>query len=51
MKIYVLIVGLFLFIQGNGQEKHPQNTFQSPLDIPLILAGTFGELRSNLVLT
>lgn len=47
MKIYVLIVGLFLFIQGNGQEKHPQNTFQSPLDIPLILAGTFGELRSN----
>ncbi|MCK0157220.1 M23 family metallopeptidase [Cellulophaga sp. F20128] len=47
MKIYVLIVGLFLFIQGNGQEKYPQNTFQSPLDIPLILAGTFGELRSN----
>lgn len=31
----------------SGQEKYPQDTFRSPLDIPLILAGTFGELRSN----
>ncbi|PWL38330.1 peptidase M23 [Flagellimonas aquimarina] len=30
-----------------AQEKYPQDVFQSPLDIPLILAGTFGELRSN----
>ncbi|MEX0361876.1 MAG: M23 family metallopeptidase, partial [Allomuricauda sp.] len=30
-----------------AQEKYPQDTFQSPLDIPLVLAGTFGELRSN----
>lgn len=30
-----------------GQEKYPQEAFRSPLDIPLILAGTFGELRSN----
>ena len=30
-----------------GQEKYPQDTFRSPLDIPLVLAGTFGELRSN----
>lgn len=30
-----------------AQEKYPQDTFRSPLDIPLILAGTFGELRSN----
>jgi hypothetical protein len=29
------------------QEKYPKNTFSSPLDIPLILSGTFGELRSN----
>ncbi len=31
----------------NGQEEYPQDAFRSPLDIPLILAGTFGELRSN----
>lgn len=30
-----------------GQEKYPKNVFGSPLEIPLILAGTFGELRSN----
>ena len=30
-----------------GQEKYPRDAFRSPLDIPLILAGTFGELRSN----
>lgn len=30
-----------------AQEKYPQDTFRSPLDIPIILAGTFGELRSN----
>ncbi|MCF6351021.1 MAG: M23 family metallopeptidase [Flavobacteriaceae bacterium] len=27
--------------------KYPQNYFQNPIDIPLILAGTFGELRTN----
>ncbi|MCK0160228.1 M23 family metallopeptidase [Allomuricauda sp. F6463D] len=30
-----------------AQKKYPQDTFRSPLDIPLVLAGTFGELRSN----
>jgi len=30
-----------------AQEKYPQDYFESPLDIPLILSGTFGELRSN----
>ncbi|RDY61030.1 M23 family metallopeptidase [Flagellimonas nanhaiensis] len=30
-----------------AQEKYPKNVFGSPLEIPLILAGTFGELRSN----
>ncbi len=37
----------FLFLSLNAQQKYPQDVFQSPLDIPLILAGTFGELRSN----
>lgn len=27
--------------------KYPQDYFRSPLGIPLVLAGTFGELRSN----
>ncbi len=30
-----------------SQEKYPKNYFQNPLDIPLELSGTFGELRSN----
>ncbi len=30
-----------------AQENYPKDVFRSPLDIPLILAGTFGELRSN----
>ena len=34
-------------VSGLGQENYPQDAFRSPLDIPLILAGTFGELRSN----
>jgi hypothetical protein len=29
-----------------GQENYPQNYFRNPLDVPIILAGTFGELRS-----
>jgi hypothetical protein len=30
-----------------AQENYPHDVFQSPLEIPLVLAGTFGELRSN----
>src|SRR5690606_18270731 len=30
-----------------AQEKYPQNSFRSPMDIPLVLAGSFGELRSD----
>ncbi|CAZ97280.1 M23 family metallopeptidase [Zobellia galactanivorans] len=44
-----LFVGLsFLFsVFGFSQEKYPQDAFRSPIDIPMVLAGTFGELRSN----
>ncbi len=47
--LYRLFLGLLLFFSLNiiGQENYPQDEFRSPLDIPLILAGTFGELRSN----
>ncbi len=47
MRITVLVT---LFIFSNGifaQDKYPKDAFRSPLDIPLVLAGTFGELRSN----
>ena len=39
----------FLFVYGTfwGQEKYPKNIFEPPLHIPLILSGTFGELRPN----
>ncbi|MEO9891242.1 M23 family metallopeptidase [Aurantibacter sp.] len=30
-----------------AQDKYPKDAFRSPMDIPLILAGSFGELRSN----
>ncbi len=44
-----ILFGLLLCfsILATAQKKYPQDTFRSPLDIPLILAGTFGELRSN----
>jgi len=38
---------LFLSLPVKAQQNYPQDAFRSPMDIPLILAGTFGELRSN----
>lgn len=29
------------------QKEYPKDYFRSPLDVPLVLAGTFGELRTN----
>jgi hypothetical protein len=40
---FLLLLALSLY----SQEKYPRDAFRSPLDVPLILAGTFGELRSN----
>ncbi|WP_144894432.1 M23 family metallopeptidase [Lutibacter sp. Hel_I_33_5] len=31
----------------SSQEKYPKDVFGSPLDIPIVLSGTFGELRNN----
>ena len=42
--IYILLLSSVLCVSA---QKHPTNYFQAPLDIPLILSGTFGELRSN----
>lgn len=45
-----LLVTFFIFliaISSVGQKKYPTKDFRNPLDIPPILAGTFGELRNN----
>jgi hypothetical protein len=48
MRLSLPLLFCLLFIQnGNSQEDLPQDYFGSPLEIPLILSGTFGELRSN----
>ncbi len=40
---------LFTFLVSFNlkSQEYPQNYFRSPLDIPLVLSGNFGELRSN----
>lgn len=46
--LFFAITFIFLFsFNLTSQKQYPKDTFRSPLDIPLILAGTFGELRSN----
>ena len=43
-----ILIFLFTFSLGlSAQDSYPKDAFRSPLDIPLVLAGTFGELRSN----
>ncbi len=48
-KAYFFFVAVVLLVSAfvKAQQAYPQDTFRSPMDIPLILAGTFGELRSN----
>jgi len=43
MLAIILLLPLWVMSQGN----YPVDAFRAPLDIPLVLAGTFGELRSN----
>ncbi|MGM0634991.1 MAG: M23 family metallopeptidase [Bacteroidota bacterium] len=49
MRFYcLLIVFLLGFLNINAQEKNiPTDYFIQPIDIPFLLSGTFGELRSN----
>lgn len=44
-KIFLLL--LFISLTVYPQSKVPTDYFSSPLESPLILSGTFGELRSN----
>jgi len=47
LKKIILPFLLLISILSFGQKKYPKNYFRSPLDIPIVLSGTFGELRSN----
>ncbi len=47
LKIFHLFI-IFLFVlTGKSQSQFPQNLFDSPVDIPISLSGSFAELRSN----
>lgn len=43
----ILIFALFISLITGAQNIYPQDYFVKPLDIPLVLSGTFAELRSN----
>jgi len=47
--IFLFLSHLIVFSQDNNSlnSSYPTNYFKSPLNIPLILSGTFGELRTN----
>ncbi|PQJ81614.1 M23 family metallopeptidase [Polaribacter glomeratus] len=47
MKKTLLISFVLLHFLCFSQEKYPQNYFSDPLEIPILLSGSFGELRSN----
>ncbi|AEH02538.1 M23 family metallopeptidase [Lacinutrix sp. 5H-3-7-4] len=43
----ILLFLMLLSMPVLSQNGYPQDYFRSPLDIPIVLAGTFAELRSN----
>ena len=47
--IVLLFFSLIAFPQGDisVNSAYPTNYFRKPLDIPILLSGTFGELRTN----
>ena len=46
-KFFCSVLFTAFAIGAFSQAKHPESYFRSPLDIPLLLAGNFGEIRSN----
>ncbi|HIE44827.1 MAG TPA: M23 family metallopeptidase, partial [Flavobacteriaceae bacterium] len=46
-KKIILLLILIYSVSNYSQQKYPTDYFQNPLDIPLVLAATFGELRTN----
>lgn len=47
MKYLYRLLVFFISFLSFSQEKYPKNYFRNPLDIPILLSGSFGELRSN----
>jgi len=47
LRYILLSIFYTVAIFANAQNRFPDHYFRSPLDIPLYLAGTFGELRTN----
>jgi len=47
MRILILIFLFFAHFGHAQQQQQPTAYYRSPLEIPIILSGTFGELRSN----
>ena len=47
MKRIYVVISLFIFSLTFAQESIPQDYFTDPLEVPLALSGSFGELRSN----
>ncbi|WP_411377663.1 hypothetical protein ACLHWR_01280 [Flavobacterium psychrophilum] len=43
----IIVVFLFAFNVVFAQNNYPKDYFRSPLDIPLAIAGSFGELRDQ----
>ncbi len=47
MKFNFSFFFVLFFYSGYAQKQYPKNYFSPPLKTPIILSGTFGELRSN----
>lgn len=47
MRIISLLLFFVISSSVFSQKKYPENYFDKPLKIPIVLSGTFGELRSN----
>ncbi|MEZ5017777.1 MAG: M23 family metallopeptidase [Flavipsychrobacter sp.] len=51
IKSFLVFIGVLSIINANAQSSiespYPQDYFRNPLDIPIILAGNFGECRPN----
>jgi len=46
-KLYSFLFLMFFSVVVFSQKKYPKNDFIAPMDIPLHISGTFGELREN----
>lgn len=47
MRLHLLSISLLTMTICMSQEKYPKDLFGNPMGIPMVLSGTFGELRSN----